>query len=241
MLTGEQPGYAYSRIDNPTVVALGDAVAELHGAEAGIALATGMAAIHAALPVDPAGRRPAAHRPGGLRDDADAGGRPRSGGSGVDVAYVDTTDVAAVEAALAARPTRILHVETIANPTCVVADLPGPRRGRPPPRGAADGRQHVRLARGLPAARARRGPRDGVGDEVPLRPLRRDGRRGRRLARARSPRCARRRSTPARRSGRSPRSSSCAGSRRSRCGSSARRGPRWRSRRTSRARRRAHA
>ena len=41
MLTGEQPGYAYSRIDNPTVTALGDAVAELHGAEAGIALATG--------------------------------------------------------------------------------------------------------------------------------------------------------------------------------------------------------
>ena len=49
VLTGEQPGYAYSRIDNPTVVAMGDAVAELHDAEAGIALATGMAAIHAAF------------------------------------------------------------------------------------------------------------------------------------------------------------------------------------------------
>jgi cystathionine beta-lyase/cystathionine gamma-synthase len=43
---------------------------------------------------------------------------------GVDVGYVDTTDPSAVEAALAARPTRILHVETIANPTCVLADLP---------------------------------------------------------------------------------------------------------------------
>jgi cystathionine beta-lyase/cystathionine gamma-synthase len=43
---------------------------------------------------------------------------------GVDVGYVDTTDPGAVEAALAARPTRILHVETIANPTCVLADLP---------------------------------------------------------------------------------------------------------------------
>ena len=38
---------------------------------------------------------------------------------------------------------------------------------RAPPRRAADGRQHVRLAAGLPAARARRGPRDGVRDEVP--------------------------------------------------------------------------
>jgi cystathionine beta-lyase/cystathionine gamma-synthase len=37
---------------------------------------------------------------------------------------VDTADTAAVEAALAAAPTRLLHVETIANPTCVVADVP---------------------------------------------------------------------------------------------------------------------
>src|SRR5215207_835590 len=43
---------------------------------------------------------------------------------GVEVSYVDTTDPGAVEAELRARSTRILHVETIANPTCVVADLP---------------------------------------------------------------------------------------------------------------------
>ena len=43
---------------------------------------------------------------------------------GIEIAYVDTTDVDAVESALAAAPTRILHVETIANPTCVLADLP---------------------------------------------------------------------------------------------------------------------
>ncbi len=43
---------------------------------------------------------------------------------GVDIGYVDTTDVRAVEAALVAAPTRIIHVETIANPTCVVADIP---------------------------------------------------------------------------------------------------------------------
>jgi len=49
VLTDEQPGYAYSRIDNPTVAALAAAVAELEGAEAGYALASGMAAIHAAI------------------------------------------------------------------------------------------------------------------------------------------------------------------------------------------------
>ena len=44
-----QPGYAYSRISNPTTTALGDAYAELAGGEAGLALASGMGAIHAAL------------------------------------------------------------------------------------------------------------------------------------------------------------------------------------------------
>jgi cystathionine beta-lyase/cystathionine gamma-synthase len=123
VLTGEQPGYAYSRIDNPTVVALGDAVADLHGAEAGIALATGMAAIHAAfLSLLRAGDRLVIGQVGygTTRTQVEAA----FGRLGVDVGYVDTTDVAAVEAALADRPTRVLHVETIANPTCVVADIP---------------------------------------------------------------------------------------------------------------------
>jgi methionine-gamma-lyase len=41
----------------------------------------------------------------------------------VEVVYVDPTDPAAVESALAAAPTRLLYAETIANPTIVVADL----------------------------------------------------------------------------------------------------------------------
>src|SRR3954467_10405795 len=49
VLTGKRPGYAYGRIDNPTPAALGRAIAELEGAEDGVAFATGMAAIHAAL------------------------------------------------------------------------------------------------------------------------------------------------------------------------------------------------
>ncbi len=118
-----QPGYAYSRIDNPTVTALGDAIADLHDAEAGIALATGMAAIHAGfLSLLRQGDR--------LLLGSVGYGTTRSqaasafGRLGVEVAYVDTTDLAAVEASLAAAPTRILHVETIANPTCVLADIP---------------------------------------------------------------------------------------------------------------------
>jgi cystathionine beta-lyase/cystathionine gamma-synthase len=123
VLSGDQPGYAYSRIDNPTVQALAGAVADLHGAEAGIALATGMAAIHAAfLSVLRGADR--------MVVGATGYGTTRTqvqnafGRLGVEVVYVDTTDPAAVEAAVAAAPTRLVHVETIANPTCVLADIP---------------------------------------------------------------------------------------------------------------------
>jgi len=53
------PGYAYGRLDNPTVVAFAAAVAELEGAEAGLACASGMGAIAAALLWDSSTRRPA--------------------------------------------------------------------------------------------------------------------------------------------------------------------------------------
>src|SRR5215210_7698812 len=42
-------GYSYSRVANPTNRTLGDAYAELAGAERGFAFASGMAAIHAAF------------------------------------------------------------------------------------------------------------------------------------------------------------------------------------------------
>ncbi|MEK6609154.1 MAG: PLP-dependent transferase, partial [Myxococcota bacterium] len=41
--------YSYSRLENPTTDALAQVIAELEGAEAGVALASGMAAVHAAL------------------------------------------------------------------------------------------------------------------------------------------------------------------------------------------------
>ncbi len=119
--TREIPGYAYGRLDNPTVVAFAAAVAELEGAEAGFAFASGMGAIHAALgTVLSAGDRVVATRA--------SYGTTRAqltnvfGRLGVTTEFVDVTDLAAVERALAAAPTRILYAETIANPTIVVAD-----------------------------------------------------------------------------------------------------------------------
>ena len=114
-------GYSYSRLSNPTTTALGDAYAELAGGEAGIALASGMAAIHAAC---------AAVLRAGDRVVAPLAGYGSTrvqlldyfGRFGVEVELVDITDLDAVAAALAASPTRLLFAESSANPTTFVAD-----------------------------------------------------------------------------------------------------------------------
>jgi methionine-gamma-lyase len=114
-------GYSYGRLDNPTVAAFAGAMAEIEGAEAGFAFATGMGAIHAALgTLLSAGDRIVATQA--------SYGTTRAqlvnvfGRLGITVAFVDVTDLAAVEAALAAAPTRVLYAETISNPTIVIAD-----------------------------------------------------------------------------------------------------------------------
>jgi cystathionine beta-lyase/cystathionine gamma-synthase len=122
VLTEQRPGYAYARISNPTDETLAAAIAEVHGAEDGFVFATGMAAIHAALmSVLTAGDRIVCTRA--------VYGSTRSlltnvlGGLGIRTEFVDPTDLAGTEAALSAEPTRLLYVETISNPTIVVADL----------------------------------------------------------------------------------------------------------------------
>jgi cystathionine beta-lyase/cystathionine gamma-synthase len=119
--TRQIPGYAYGRLDNPTVVAYASAVAELEGAEAGFAFASGMAAIHAALgTVLSAGDRVVATQATYGTTRAQLSGVFTR--LGVTTEFVDITDLGAVEEALRARPARVLYAETIANPTIVVAD-----------------------------------------------------------------------------------------------------------------------
>ncbi|HEY7598784.1 MAG TPA: aminotransferase class V-fold PLP-dependent enzyme, partial [Candidatus Limnocylindrales bacterium] len=122
ILGGRRPGYAYSRVDNPTAVAMAAAVAEIEGAQAGYAFATGMAAVHAALlALLSAGDHLVATR-------AVYGSTYNLiarvlGRLGIETTFVDPTDHAAVEAAF--RPnTRALYLETISNPTIAVADIP---------------------------------------------------------------------------------------------------------------------
>ncbi|MEP7158438.1 MAG: aminotransferase class I/II-fold pyridoxal phosphate-dependent enzyme [Chloroflexota bacterium] len=121
VLGDQRPGYAYSRIDNPTSVALAAAVAEIEGAETGYVFASGMAAIHATfVSLLRQGDHVVAARQiyGSVQHLLDK----ILSRWGIDTTFVDATDPAAIEAAF--RPnTRLLHVETLANPTIVVADL----------------------------------------------------------------------------------------------------------------------
>jgi cystathionine beta-lyase/cystathionine gamma-synthase len=125
-LGGRVPGYSYSRIDNPTAVAFATKVAALEapGADDVVAepFASGMAAISSVL---------LGHLAAGDEVIAPAdcyGGTwslltrwlPRWGMRPV---LVNITDVAAVRAAITPQ-TRMIYVETIANPTLTVPDLP---------------------------------------------------------------------------------------------------------------------
>lgn len=121
ILSSRRRGYAYSRLDNPTTAALADAVAELEGAEAGYSLATGMAAVHAALlALVSAGDHIVATR--AIYGSTYTLFARVFARLGIETTFVDPTDLEAVEAAITTR-TRVLYLETISNPTIVVADL----------------------------------------------------------------------------------------------------------------------
>ena len=126
VLNDEMPGYTYSRIDNPTVDAFARAVAALEGVNlpqwpAAQAFSSGMAAISGVFWTF---ARTGAHV---VCSSAVYGGtysflRNVLSRFGVETDFVDCADLSAVEAAI--RPTtRIVYVETIANPTTAVADL----------------------------------------------------------------------------------------------------------------------
>jgi len=122
ILGDRQPGYAYSRIDNPTAAAMAGAIADLEGAEAGFAVGSGMGAIHAAVAsLAGAGDR--------IVSTQAVYGSTRTLFSrvlrrfGVQTDYVDPIDLDAVEVALVTGA-KLLYLETISNPTIVVADLP---------------------------------------------------------------------------------------------------------------------
>ena len=119
---GRKPGYAYGRQGNPTGAALEAKVTRMEDGVASVVFATGMAAIGAAmLSLLRAGDHVVAS--------AFLFGNTVSllntlAAHGCDVSFVDATEAANVERVLTPR-TRLVFVETIANPRTQVADLAG--------------------------------------------------------------------------------------------------------------------
>lgn len=117
---GKEPGFRYGRQGNPTVSALEDKVTKMEDGVATICFATGMGAIGALFQ---ALLKAGDH----VVSSSFLFGNTNSlwntaAGQGVDVAFVDATDVANVEQAIKPN-TRMVFVETIANPRTQVADL----------------------------------------------------------------------------------------------------------------------
>ncbi|MFZ1099504.1 MAG: cystathionine gamma-synthase [Steroidobacteraceae bacterium] len=118
---GVHKGFEYSRTRNPTRDALQAAVANLEGGTAGFAFASGMAASATLLELLDAGAHIVAmHDLYGGSYRLFENVRKRSAGH--QVAFVDLSDTAALEAAL--RPdTRMVWVETPTNPLLKLVDL----------------------------------------------------------------------------------------------------------------------
>jgi methionine-gamma-lyase len=117
---GDRPGHYYARNSNANREMLERAVVELEGAEAGVATASGMAALHAAiLALTPRPTTIVATRElyGGtaalLRQDLEP--------AGYEVHFVDMQDIDAVRHAM--QGAGLVIAETITNPLCHVPDL----------------------------------------------------------------------------------------------------------------------
>jgi len=117
---GSDKGWDYSRAGNPTRDRLEQALAALEGGTSGHAFASGMAAIYALVATLHSGDHVLVSR-------NVYGGTVRLFNLivrhyGIDIEYVDTTDLAVLAAAI--RPTtKLLHIETPTNPLMVLTDI----------------------------------------------------------------------------------------------------------------------
>lgn len=114
-------GYTYSRTANPTIAAFQARIAALEGAEAGIATATGMAAINAALLtfLNAGDHLVSSHSLFGTTAGFFTGHLARLG---IEITFVSQTDVTEWERAI--RPnTKMLFLETPSNPLNELGDL----------------------------------------------------------------------------------------------------------------------
>jgi len=121
LFRGEEKGYIYTRVGNPTNESVEQAVAVLEGGYDGIGCATGMAAVHLVM---------GTYLSAGdhvISSEAVYGSTCTLLTEvftrfGVDVDMVDTSDLDAIRESIKPE-TKLIYVETPANPTLVVSDI----------------------------------------------------------------------------------------------------------------------
>lgn len=119
--SGESDGYIYTRIGNPTIGALENLIADLENGFGGIAVSSGMAAVNTIYfgllnSGDHIVSSAAVYGPSRMVMEQ------HYSRFGVESTYVNTSDIEAVNKAI--RPnTRMLFIETPANPTIEITDL----------------------------------------------------------------------------------------------------------------------
>jgi cystathionine beta-lyase/cystathionine gamma-synthase len=117
---GTDRGWDYSRAGNPTRDRLETAVAALEGGTSGHMFTTGMAAINALVTMLRTGDHVVCSQ------DVYAGTvrlfDQIVSGYGIEIEYVDTSDLAAVEKAMKPN-TKLVHIETPSNPLMVLTDI----------------------------------------------------------------------------------------------------------------------
>lgn len=126
ILGGEEPGYSYTRYDNPTVAAFERALMDLEGPESARAFAfgSGMAAMHAALTATELTSGATV-----LAADQLYGSTATLlvlvfGANGVEVRFFDAYDLEDVRKKVAELRPRAVVIESISNPLLRVADVP---------------------------------------------------------------------------------------------------------------------
>ena len=118
---GQEEGYIYSRLGNPSLTQVEEKLAALEGGEAALATASGMGAISSALwsSVEAGDEIVASDTLYGCTFALLNHGMSKFG---VGVKFVDFADLAAVKAALTEK-TKVVYLETPCNPTLKVVDI----------------------------------------------------------------------------------------------------------------------
>jgi methionine-gamma-lyase len=122
-ISGAEPGYIYTRMGNPTVKALEDNIAALENGFAGMATASGMAAI-ATVFLSLLGQDDHLLAADCLYGPTHVLIETHLPRFGIATTFADTSELSRLEAAL--RPnTRMIFIETPANPTLKITDIQG--------------------------------------------------------------------------------------------------------------------